>query len=604
MLFGLTTLIFAIIALSKPITSRGPQTPLRSLQQTPSLPPSYTGPLRELQWGKINFLHTTDTHAWYAGHLTQENYGADWGDYISFVRHLRAKAAAEGVDLLVVDSGDKHDGNGLSDASSVNGEVSTPFFVEQDFDLLSIGNHELYLSSSSYQEYETVVSKFGERYLAANVQILINDTWTDIASRYRKFTTPALGTRILAFGFLFDFARFNPQTRVRKVEKTIKEQWFHDMLKENVGEVDMIVIVGHIPVQIVPEFPEILAIHGVLREYYPDTVITYFGGHSHIRDFTVLDEKSVALQSGRYCETVGFLGVDTDDATPHKVSFSRRYIDFNLHSFYTHSNKSLEDFHTKLGKQVTKKLEALREQLGITRVYGYVPQDYLVIDNSYPGNTSLYTFLEQNVLVRLEGDGKNKKPSSRSVMINSGSIRYDLYKGPFTKDTMYIVSPFQNKWLYLPNVTLSTIQKVVSILNGFDYIVAENDQEVNVNLLGPILKLAYASKAYNMDYPTDTTNLTKGYVTCDDYGCDGDDTPHIPYAIGSESAPNIVKSIEIVGGNTESMDLVFYDFLQPYILYALKKVEGDRKYDFRHYGGKTVGEMLKDFVIENWSESY
>jgi hypothetical protein len=29
------------------------------------------GPLRNLTWGQLNFLHTTDTHGWLAGHLLE-----------------------------------------------------------------------------------------------------------------------------------------------------------------------------------------------------------------------------------------------------------------------------------------------------------------------------------------------------------------------------------------------------------------------------------------------------------------------------------------------------------------------------------------------------
>jgi hypothetical protein len=28
-------------------------------------------PMRELDWGQINFLHTTDTHGWHGGHLQE-----------------------------------------------------------------------------------------------------------------------------------------------------------------------------------------------------------------------------------------------------------------------------------------------------------------------------------------------------------------------------------------------------------------------------------------------------------------------------------------------------------------------------------------------------
>lgn len=30
-----------------------------------------SAPLRDLPWGQLNFLHTTDTHGWDAGHLQE-----------------------------------------------------------------------------------------------------------------------------------------------------------------------------------------------------------------------------------------------------------------------------------------------------------------------------------------------------------------------------------------------------------------------------------------------------------------------------------------------------------------------------------------------------
>lgn len=64
-----------------------------------------TAPKVPLEWGQINFLHTTDTHGWLEGHLKEQNYGADWGDYLSFTKHMKQKARKLGVDLLLVDTG-------------------------------------------------------------------------------------------------------------------------------------------------------------------------------------------------------------------------------------------------------------------------------------------------------------------------------------------------------------------------------------------------------------------------------------------------------------------------------------------------------------------
>lgn len=63
------------------------------------------GPTRELEWGQINFLQTTDTHGWLEGHIKEQNYGADWGDFVSFTRQMKAKATELNVDLLLIDTG-------------------------------------------------------------------------------------------------------------------------------------------------------------------------------------------------------------------------------------------------------------------------------------------------------------------------------------------------------------------------------------------------------------------------------------------------------------------------------------------------------------------
>ena len=43
------------------------------LAAQPSAPDPISAPLRDLKWGQLNFLHTTDTHGWLAGHL--QEYG-------------------------------------------------------------------------------------------------------------------------------------------------------------------------------------------------------------------------------------------------------------------------------------------------------------------------------------------------------------------------------------------------------------------------------------------------------------------------------------------------------------------------------------------------
>ena len=150
-----------------------------------------TGPKSPLEWGQINFLQTTDTHGWLEGHLKEQNYGADWGDYVSFTRTMKSKARSLGVDLLLIDTGDLHDGAGLSDATSPNGLLSNPIFETIDYDLLTIGNHELYESEISYEHFNQFAKVYGDRYLTSNVQIYnpASSAFEYIGKQYRYFKT-------------------------------------------------------------------------------------------------------------------------------------------------------------------------------------------------------------------------------------------------------------------------------------------------------------------------------------------------------------------------------------------------------------------------------
>ena len=159
--------------------------------------------LRNLTWGQLNFIHTTDTHGWLPGHLLEPSFGADWGDLISFTQHARRLADEAGVDILVVDSGDRHDGNGLSDATSPKGELTERLFTKLDYDVVSIGNHELYQWQSTVQEYEIIAPAFGERYVVSNVDLLWKDKWTPIGNKYRRFETKNQKLKVVAFGVLF-----------------------------------------------------------------------------------------------------------------------------------------------------------------------------------------------------------------------------------------------------------------------------------------------------------------------------------------------------------------------------------------------------------------
>ncbi|KAI7366322.1 calcineurin-like phosphoesterase, partial [Hortaea werneckii] len=489
----------------------------------PSAPSPISAPLRSLPWasGKnsLNFLHTTDTHGWHAGHLQEPQYSADWGDYISFASHLHDRADADGSDLLLIDTGDRVEGNGLYDASDPKGYWTfNGIFEEQPIDVITSGNHELYLANTSRRESDVVVPAYRQNYIASNLDI--RDVESDgqdadfrsLAARYRKFTTKNNGIRILSFGFLFNFHNNANNTRVQPVQETLKEKWFQDALREK--DVDLFLVAGHVPVR---ESEEYDAVYRAIRAVKWDTPIVFFGGHTHVRDFKRWEDKAMGIESGRYLETIGFLSMkglkggkkdgdveaqnehDTEKSeetisspktptrrTKKSLQYNRMYIDNNLHSFHHHTNTNSTTFPTEHGRNVSAQIEHARHTLNLNQTFGCVPQTYWLNRAPYPSNTSLLSLLADRILPESFASfntttssttnnaetnpsnshhhHQNQKPSI--ILTNTGALRFDLFQGPFTLDSTFLISPFTSGFRMIRDVPFSAADRVLGLLNS------------------------------------------------------------------------------------------------------------------------------------------
>lgn len=585
--------------------------------------------IKDLTWGDVNFLQTTDTHGWYSGHLNQPQYHANWGQFVSFVTHMRDIADVNGQDLIVVDTGDRHDGNGFSDATTPNGAQSLPIFVQQDYDLVTIGNHELYEFANSRQEYELVVDHFQQEYVSSNVEYqLKNGSFVPFGNKYRYFETKNTKTRVLALSFLFDFTRNNDRTRVTPLKESIQQPWFTEGVLREFPEdkVDILVVFGHIPVT--RRWKELSWLHDHLRKVYPTVKIQYFGGHSHIRDFLVFDGRLTGLQSGRFCETVGWVSVNktTEDqlesvtgqlavagGAPSQLAsakglFSRSYIDFNIDSFLHHSRQSsLKQFDTEKGLQISASIKDIRKSLDLNRVLGYVEKHNYYLDYvplSSPKN--IFKFFTDKVLPTLNATDGAPVSDNRIIIINTGSVRYDLYMGKYTVDSEYIVSPFRNEWVKL-TLPRSYAVKIAPKLNEWDYIVAlERDLTPHVSTrpgeteaeLQTDFSLAEQS-VFSSDLSAEN-RLSKGYITRDDFGTDGDDTRHRP--VVNFPIPNVVESVNLTPNlealEDDPVDVVFYNFITPNILWALEELnftkDVTKKVEF--YSDQYLGKLLNNYV--------
>jgi hypothetical protein len=86
-------------------------------------------------------------------------------------------------------------------------------------------------------------------------------------------------------------------TKITKARDMVNQDWFQHAINSS-RPVDMFLVLGHNPVRssIGGIFSVIL---DAIRQAHPRTPIQIFGGHTHIRDFAVLDDSSTALESGQ-----------------------------------------------------------------------------------------------------------------------------------------------------------------------------------------------------------------------------------------------------------------------------------------------------------------
>jgi hypothetical protein len=226
----------------------------------------------------------------------------------------------------------------------------------------------------------------------------------------------------------------------------------------------------------------------------------------------------------------------------------------------------------------------------------------------------MLSWLETEVLPgSLIDEEQSKGP--KLAIVNSGAVRFDIFKGAFTKDTTLIVCPFTNKFVHIKDVPYSAAKQVLPLINAGgpvfqaeglqswslapaeqmsikgDFIANEHDHRHDQKFQAPL-----GSKA--------TPELVPGYTTKDDAGDDGDDTLHSP--ISFYRVPNCIEAKLTFPeqGDPETVDLVFIDFVQPWILLALKFAgKSYSAIDVKPYlGNQTFTGLIESWVADNWEK--
>jgi len=285
----------------------------------------------QLPLGDINVVAVTDVHSWVAGHSRHEpSLDADYGDVLSFYQELEEAANKVGKDVFFVMNGDMVDGTGLS---TVPPEHLLPIIETMPFDAVNMGNHELYHNETvEYLRSSGFIEHWNGNYLTTNtfweeIKDYIGHPYTYLYGQHSQI-------KILTFGFLYNFVNNCKITTVTKVEETVQEEWFQQVLLQR--DYDAILVLAHMDYI----DPLVAVIHKSIRALVgPEMPIQFINGHSHRRGFHVYDETTTAMEAGRYLDTVGFVSFPTYDSV-RKSDAPDAY--FNT-SFWMPTNRCLRE---------------------------------------------------------------------------------------------------------------------------------------------------------------------------------------------------------------------------------------------------------------------
>ncbi|CAE6535606.1 unnamed protein product [Rhizoctonia solani] len=513
-------------------------------------------PTRPLEWGDVNVLHTTDIHGWLSGHTKnvypEKSWSANFGDFYSFVQHMRDKAKQRDSDLLLVDTGDRRIGHGLTDhvlnpLKDFNGQTVSTLYLDLGYDLVVPGNHDLanprvvkwtcvnFLLFYSLNVYvccrmDTLVKLWHEKYLTSNVNRTNGDP---LGARYRRWETPK-GTKMLAFGVVP--TKTSPPKgllTIDPIDKMVERQWFKDAIRSDPKQkVDVFVLLGHPGAG-----DDMRLIHDAIRREHPLTPIMIFAGHTHQRWCRTFENedgftRSMLIQSGRYFDTVGWMTVNLDDNTIGRdLKFSRRFLDNNVRTYKYHTGTDKTNFHTEVGKAMTARIHEMEKSEELSKIYGELDSDYYLDRREWTEKETDKQSLFSFYLNAVENSLIDAKISPNWLFFsNWGILRGDIYKGPFTLSDLYAISPDDKS----PFLSITVPRRIADQLVQKTREMERDEKTKNKNIIEPQLETLgaiedesqslFSLPSRNPSRPAG--GLTYGWVTNDLCGSDGDDVPH------------------------------------------------------------------------------
>ncbi|KAJ4455412.1 putative 5' nucleotidase family protein [Paratrimastix pyriformis] len=418
---------------------------------------------------RVTVLHTTDVHGWINAHTHKPAMNADFGDLYDLTTHMKA-AATPSSPVFLFDTGDLVQGTGLSDATPIPGQFIFEVAKRIPYDALTCGNHELYDAPVIQNCADNFVPYWNGSYLSANIRLT---TTGPLGSRYLvRPLGGELGGNMVVFGFLYNDNTTASNVVVDSVESTVQTAWFLEAL--NVTDIRLVVVLGHLAWNA----PEVAILKKAIRDQLPVTPLVFLTGHSHIersvKPTNMTADPTVILESGCYFNEVGLLQFNLSVAptgVPVMSNLATRFVSANRTQFQTLSGASPQDYPTAEGAAIRATILAKAAELHLSEVVGCSDRLY-DSQASFSSNSSAYRLMVDTIMPALiaianqnQGDAFPALANGQPFFIvNSASIRANIYPGAIVNDDLLAVDPFNNSMAMIPHVTGSDLLGVTKII--------------------------------------------------------------------------------------------------------------------------------------------
>ncbi|QRV76396.1 vacuolar protein [Ceratobasidium sp. AG-Ba] len=353
----------------------------------------------------------------------------------------------------------------------------------------------------------------------------------------------------------------------------IAETWFQDLVRK---PTDLFLLAGHMSVVNQQGWD---IVQKAIREHHPETPIAILGGHTHLRFCRQYDEYSMALESGRFMETVG---IKMNRSNNSSISFSRKYLDANRRTYMYHTNTTEHAFDTKTGAEIDAFTNNIYNQWELGTPHGCSPENYYVDRVDYSDPQNIQNLYANKVIHEVVVRGWNRSDVPYVFIANIGMIRFDIYRGPFTWNDQLTVLPFKDGYTYI-TLPWSIARNVKDKL--FEYPSDHFDAKtILTQALGHLMPVDEPrdQQTFSLSEPEPTL----GYVTDDLCGGNGDDTKHARIPKGS-TPEYYSNDLTYQLPDDHPVDLIIPDFLKPRTIVSINKLSTEHVYtldDMLEYG--------------------